>query len=200
METGLRQNISAQLSTSPSRRVDSGVASSSPVSSSSASNNKTTTTQEDAAARREHDRIVQELEARDREVRAHEAAHLAVGGRYVISGPSYTYQQGPDGHSYAVGGEVELDISAEAKPEATLDKAETVGRAALAPVDPSIQDRMVASRADQLATQARLEIARENREMMQADQQSARSEKSRQIQVFEENSRADAVQQVNVYA
>ncbi|WP_375183387.1 putative metalloprotease CJM1_0395 family protein, partial [Marinobacter sp.] len=45
-----------------------------------------------------------ELKARDREVRAHESAHQAVGGQYAGS-VSYTYQRGPDGAQYAVGGD-----------------------------------------------------------------------------------------------
>ena len=50
----------------------------------------------------------QELAARDREVRAHEQAHASVAGQYA-KGISYTYQRGPDGVSYAVGGEVQID-------------------------------------------------------------------------------------------
>ena len=53
---------------------------------------------------------VQELKARDREVRAHEAAHLAAAGS-LATGVSFTYQRGPDGVQYAVGGEVGIDTS-----------------------------------------------------------------------------------------
>ncbi|MEE4244192.1 MAG: putative metalloprotease CJM1_0395 family protein, partial [Kangiellaceae bacterium] len=53
---------------------------------------------------------VQELAARDREVRAHEASHAGVGGKYA-GAPSYTYQRGPDGRQYAVAGEVSIDTS-----------------------------------------------------------------------------------------
>ena len=63
---------------------------------------------------------VQELKTRDREVRAHEAAHLAAAGSLAIGGASYSYQRGPDGVQYAVGGEVSIDTSAvEGDPEAT---------------------------------------------------------------------------------
>lgn len=198
METGFRQDISAQLTSFPARRVESGLLNSSSVSPTSTRNNNTAN--QDDAARREQDRIVQELAARDREVRAHEAAHLAVGGRYVISGPNYTYQRGPDGRSYAIGGEVQLDVSEEAKPEDSLAKAETVQRAALAPVDPSPQDRTVASRAAQMAAQARLAIAVERRQSIQADQQPAEAERASSIQAFESVSLGDAAQQVNEYA
>jgi hypothetical protein len=48
--------------------------------------------------------LVHELGARDREVRAHEAAHAAAGG--ALAGvPHYDYVTGPDGRRYAAGGE-----------------------------------------------------------------------------------------------
>ena len=105
--------------------------------------------------------LVAKLQARDRAVRAHEQAHVAAGGSLVISGPSYTYQKGPDGVNYAVGGEVNIDTSKEANPEDTLQKAQQIRRAALAPADPSAQDRAVAAQATQLATEARTEILQE---------------------------------------
>lgn len=108
----------------------------------------------------QNNRVLQQLRARDREVRAHEAAHAAVGGQYVTGGPSFTLQRGPDGRSYAIGGEVSIDTSAIANdPEATLAKAEIVRRAALAPAQPSPQDLRVAARVTQTAAQARVEIA-----------------------------------------
>lgn len=83
-------------------------------------------------------KMIQELQARDREVRSHEQAHVTAGGNLVISGPSYTYQRGPDGRAYAIGGKVQLDVSEVANdPEASLQKSEQIRRAALAPMDPS---------------------------------------------------------------
>lgn len=111
---------------------------------------------QDPAAERELARLKQ----RDREVRAHELAHLSVGGPYVRGGMSFTYEKGPDGQRYAVGGEVNIDTSKVPNdPHATLRKAETVHRAALAPAEPSPQDRSVAARAAQMASEARAEIA-----------------------------------------
>lgn len=101
------------------------------------------------------------LKKRDREVRAHEQAHMAAGGTYVRGGPSYDYQTGPDGQRYAVGGEVSIDVSPERSPQATLDKANAVYRAALAPADPSSQDHAVAARASALAAEARQELAQQ---------------------------------------
>lgn len=104
-------------------------------------------------------RVIAELAARDREVRTHEQAHVAAGGDLVTSGPSYTYQVGPDRRRYAIGGEVGIDTSpVRGDPEATLDKAARIAAAAMAPAQPSAQDRRVAAQAGQMAAQARLEI------------------------------------------
>jgi len=109
---------------------------------------------------------IQELKDRDREVRAHEQAHAAVGGQYAGS-PSYEFETGPDGQRYAVGGEVSIDISEEADPEDTVRKMEQVRAAALAPNEPSPQDFRVASEATQKAAQARAELAQESTESAQ---------------------------------
>lgn len=101
---------------------------------------------------------IQELAARDREVRAHEQAHVAVAGQYASS-PTYSFVRGPDGVSYAVGGEVQIDTSPiPGDPEATLRKAQQLRRAANAPADPSSQDSSVAARAAQMEQQARAEL------------------------------------------
>ncbi len=98
------------------------------------------------------------LKNRDREVRAHEQAHLAAAGGYVAGGANYSLQTGPDGHQYAVGGSVSLDASpVSGDPEATIQKAETIRRAALAPAEPSAQDRNVAAQALAMEAQARAE-------------------------------------------
>lgn len=89
------------------------------------------------------------LAARDREVRAHEQAHKAVAGSYG-GAIHYEYERGPDGNRYAVGGEVSIDTSPEATPEATLAKARVIQRAANAPAEPSDQDRAVAAQAAQM--------------------------------------------------
>ncbi len=105
--------------------------------------------------------LVAELRQRDREVRAHEAAHAAAGGAYVRGGPSFQYTRGPDGRLYAVGGEVQIDVSpVSGDPEATIAKMQVVRRAALAPARPSAQDRAVAARAAQAEMRARMELAR----------------------------------------
>ncbi len=116
--------------------------------------------------------LIERLEDRDREVKAHEAAHVAAGGEYVTSGASYTYQQGPNGRQYAVGGEVGIDVSPIADdPEATINKADTIVQAALSPVNPSPQDFKVADQARQMRTQAVRELAIEQAQVQQAERQ-----------------------------
>ncbi|MDX5592760.1 putative metalloprotease CJM1_0395 family protein [Pseudovibrio sp. SPO723] len=97
---------------------------------------------------------VEELQERDAEVRTHEQAHVAAGGPYV-SAPTYTEQRGPDGRSYAIGGEVSIDASPiSGDPEASIAKLQTVIAAALAPMQPSAQDQAVANQAQQNLAQA----------------------------------------------
>lgn len=101
------------------------------------------------------------LKAIDRKVRAHEAAHLSAGAGLVRGGVSYSYQVGSDGQLYAVGGEVTLDMSTvPGNPQATVTKMRQVQAAALAPADPSAQDRAVAAAAAALAAQAQGEAAK----------------------------------------
>lgn len=109
-------------------------------------------------------RLIQKLAQRDREVRAHEAAHLGAAGGFARSGASFTFQRGPNGVNYAIGGEVSLDTSVPSDPKAALAKAETIRRAALAPAQPSSQDRVVAGQAAQVAVQARADISSERSE------------------------------------
>lgn len=100
--------------------------------------------------------LLSRLQARDRDVRAHEAAHMAAGAGLITRGASFTYETGPDGKRYAVGGEVGIDVSGGRTPEETLAKAERIRAAALAPAEPSAQDRQVAAEADQMAAEARM--------------------------------------------
>lgn len=128
--------------------------------------------QQDARERQQQRQVqaqVNELKGRDREVRAHEAAHAAVGGQYA-GAPVFQYQRGPDGRRYAVGGEVSIDASpVPDNPQATIRKLETVRAAALAPADPSPQDRQVAARATALIAEARRQLAAQLREESETD-------------------------------
>lgn len=99
------------------------------------------------------------LQARDADVRAHEEAHVAAGGSLITGGPTYSYERGPDGKEYAVGGDVTIDTAAvPGNPRATLAKAQEIVAAALAPRDPSGQDEDVAAEAQAMAATAMTQI------------------------------------------
>jgi len=109
----------------------------------------------------EEQQQVAELKKIDRQVRQHEMAHMAAGAGLVTSGASYTYSKGPDGVNYAVAGEVRIDTSPGRTPEETVTRAQRIRAAALAPADPSPQDRSVAAAATQMEMSARMEIAQQ---------------------------------------
>jgi hypothetical protein len=94
-------------------------------------------------------RQVLALQRRDTHVRQHEAAHQAAGGS-LTGTASFSYQTGPDGRSYAVGGEVPVRLQAGRTPDETIANARQARRAALAPSDPSAQDLAVAAQASQM--------------------------------------------------
>ncbi len=106
--------------------------------------------------------LVAKLAARDREVRTHEAAHMAAAGALAVGGPQYSYEMGPDGKAYAVGGEVKISFSPGQTPEDTLARAEQMRAAANAPSEPSGQDLSVASRAATMEDQARQQILQQH--------------------------------------
>jgi hypothetical protein len=103
--------------------------------------------------------VVSELKSIDSEVRLHEQAHLAQAGGLAMSGANFTYKTGPDNRRYAVGGEVQINAGPGRTPEETLRKAQIIRAAALAPAQPSPQDRAVAASAGQMEQEARAEIA-----------------------------------------
>lgn len=105
--------------------------------------------------------VVNDMKARDQEVRTHEEQHKATGGQYASS-PSYSYETGPDGKKYITDGEVQISVSVEDSPDKTIAKMQQVQRAALAPQEPSGQDRKVAAEAAMKEAEARREMAEEN--------------------------------------
>ncbi len=105
--------------------------------------------------------LVRQLQQVDQAVKAHELAHLSAAGGYARGGASFSYQRGPDGQNYAVGGEVQIDTGKERTPEATILKMQIIRQAALAPSDPSPQDQRVAAHAT-------LQIAEASKELFQA--------------------------------
>lgn len=108
----------------------------------------------------EEKRELDKLKVRDREVRAHEAAHKNAAGHLARGATQFSFQVGTDGQRYAVGGEVSIDTSeVSGDPEATISKAQTIRRAAQAPVEPSAQDYRVAAEASRMEAAARSELA-----------------------------------------
>lgn len=93
----------------------------------------------------------------EEKVKTHEAAHKAAGGQYA-GAVTYQYETGPDGRSYVTGGEVKIDLSPGKTPQETITKMQVVIRAALAPSDPSGQDRAVAAEAAAIMAEAQRQL------------------------------------------
>lgn len=148
--------VSSSVSPPPSvisSNVTQNKASNSDAPSSSNHNGKFTLKKE---LNPDEQKRVEELKRIDSKVRAHEMAHLVAGGGLVRGGANFTYEIGPDGKQYAVAGEVKIDMSADPNdPEKTIQKMQQVRRAALAPADPSPQDRSVAQQASNIEAQMR---------------------------------------------
>jgi len=135
---------------------------------------------------------VEELKDRDQEVRTHEQAHQAAAGPYAHGGPTFDYERGPDNRRYAVGGEVHIDTSKESSdPEANIRKAQVIRRAALSPAEPSVQDRLVASRASRMEAEARQELAEERRDEIKGEESDS---EARDIAGSEENETKPSVE------
>jgi hypothetical protein len=128
---------------------------------------------------------VESLRRRDEHVRSHERAHLQAAGRWANSGAHYSYERGPDNKLYAVSGEVNIDISEERTPDETIAKMRVIKRAALAPADPSAQDKQVAARAAAIEAQARMEKSQEAAKKFAEESKSSEAEnKSKNNQLY----------------
>lgn len=136
--------------------------------------------------------LLTQLRARDREVRLHEAAHAAIGGRYA-GAATFQYRRGPDGRNYAVGGEVGISTGpVPGNLQATIEKARTIRAAALAPAEPSAQDRQVAAEAAQLELDARTELQRQEIEARAAAEESrAQSIEDKQAEETRKNKKEE---------
>lgn len=144
---------------------------------------------------------LRKLRERDKEVRAHEAAHQAAGGRYAGSA-SFTYQTGPDGRSYAIGGEVPIDLSTdENNPEATIAKMQQVRAAASAPADPSGADRQVAAEAARIEQEARAEQMAQNTQAAGDESETSSGSYGDEAESSsEQTSRETPTEHIDVYA
>jgi len=110
-------------------------------------------------------REIDKLKKIDAEVRLHEQMHLSAAGPYARGGANFQYTSGPDGKKYAVAGEVSIDTSEiPNNPQATITKAQVIRRAALAPAEPSGQDRSVAAEATQMEMKAKQDLLKQESE------------------------------------
>jgi hypothetical protein len=110
--------------------------------------------------------VVAELQQIDRQVRAHEQAHLAAAGG-LARGVSFSFTTGPDGQQYA-----------------TIQKAQQIRAAASAPANPSGQDRAVAAQASAMEQAARQELAEQQQELLR--EQVGQQNRESQAQSFEQ--------------
>ncbi len=138
----------------------------------------------------EQRKLVERLRQIDAQVREHEAAHLRNGSGVVTSGASFSYTYGPDGKTYAVGGEVGIDTSPERQPEANIDKGRAIQTTALAPRDPSPQDFRVASVGGQLESRGRSDLAEQV--ALERTESAVKSRTQRESQQQERTGRTDA--------
>lgn len=100
--------------------------------------------------------LLDKLRARDSLVRGHETAHILAAGGQAAGPAQYTYQTGPDGRQYAIGGSVSISIvSSPVSDEDAANQAETARRAATANGEMSLRDMQVAMRATELSGRAR---------------------------------------------
>jgi len=157
-QNALAEKTAPEVAVDPAAEVDPAAAARkpAPTAGSAAAGTKKLNEEEQA--------MVVKLKSREAEVRAHEQAHLSASGGFARGGAAFSYQKGPDGQRYAVGGHVSIDASpVKGDPSATLAKAAVVRAAALAPADPSGQDQSVAASATRMATNARAQLAEQAR-------------------------------------
>jgi hypothetical protein len=134
-----------------------------PAKNNSASAEDSSSTVNDQEARE-----LESLKQIDRKVRAHEQAHVMAGGSLVRGAASFGYATGSDGRLYAVSGEVSIDSSpVQDDPGATVSKMMRVISAALAPAQPSGQDRAVASAATKAQVEAQQQVTQQQLENIQ---------------------------------
>lgn len=91
-------------------------------------------------------RVLEKFKRTDAQIKSHEQIHATIG--QTTAPISYSYQQGPDGKMYAVGGHVRLDTSIPDDPKAAAFKLEQIQKAASAPGELSSADANIASQAN----------------------------------------------------
>ncbi|MEZ5891681.1 MAG: putative metalloprotease CJM1_0395 family protein [Parvularculaceae bacterium] len=146
----------------------------------------------------EDDSVLEELRARDREVRAQETAHRTAAGRYA-GATSYTYKQGPDGQRYAVEGETPIDTKpVPGNPQATVEKMNTVRAAALVPMTKSSSDLTLERQAMWQLALAQAELRAMEEERYRARTESS-SDAERSVLRFEADQAGDVYERFERY-
>ena len=108
----------------------------------------------------DEERLIQDLHARDEEVKTHESAHQTAGGG-LVGAATYNYQQGPDGKMYAIGGQVSISTGKSSSPEETISNAKKIIASAMAAGSPSPQDFAVATNAKMMEFKAEQKLIKE---------------------------------------
>lgn len=72
----------------------------------------------------DYERVLDKFRNKDSEIRLHEQTHTSLTG--TISSIQYSYQMGPDGKMYAVGGSVRLDTSIPSDTNAAINKLDSI--------------------------------------------------------------------------
>ena len=125
---------------------------------------------------------LKKLKETDRKVKQHEMAHIMAAQGLAVTPAQFQYKRGPDGQLYAVAGEVRIDTSEVPNdPEATIEKAKKIQRCALAPQDPSPQDRQVAAKARQMENKARIELMKKKQKEAQEAMKKSEKGESKEL-------------------
>jgi hypothetical protein len=93
---------------------------------------------------KDYERVLDKFEATDARTHTHEQTHAS---SVHASTPDYTYQQGPDGKLYALGGSVRMDTSVPKDEAAAAAKMENLSQASTAPHDLSAADAQISRTA-----------------------------------------------------
>lgn len=97
----------------------------------------------------EQQQVIKRYNIADQEVPAHAQTHLAVPGDPAVSSAKVEYVPGSDDVRYAVGGETQINTSpASGDPQATLQLAQPMEQATLAPVSAELLQRTTAQTSD----------------------------------------------------
>ncbi len=92
------------------------------------------------------ERVLSKFKKSDSDIRTHEQIHATIG--HTTAPISYSYQKGPDGKMYAVGGSVRLDTSIPDDPKAAQFKLDQLKRASSGPSDLSSSDITISTQAN----------------------------------------------------